>query len=110
MNDQNDFFDDLIDDEADTNDSALLDYDEEDEDETIDTRTVVLTKNGMIALLSLRTSASGAQVVRIDPRQALPTAQNYDDSDAALKWFRRSIATSRKNGWEVVYNGAPMFG
>lgn len=117
MNDPNDFFDDLIDiddDDTDMDDPAMLDdeedEDEEDEDEPIDTRTVVLAKNGMIALLSLRTSANGGQVVRVDPRQALPTAQTYDDGDAAMKWFKRSVATSRKNGWDIVYNGAPLLG
>lgn len=112
MNDPTDFFDDLIDidDETDMDDPAMLDDEDEDEDEPIDTRTVVLSKNGMIALLSLRTSANGGQVVRVDPRQALPTAQTYDDGDAAMKWFKRSVATSRKNGWDVVYNGAPLVG
>lgn len=112
MDEQDDFFDDLIDtdEDADAIEPFTLDGDDEDEDETIDTRTVVLSKNGMIALLSLRTSASGGQVVRVDPRQTLPTAQTYDDGDAALKWFKRSVATSRKNGWDVVYNGAPLLG
>ena len=72
--------------------------------------TVVLAKRGMIALLSLKLMASGAQIVRVDPRQPLPSAQSYEDTDAANSWFDRSLATSRKNGWSVVYDGEPLFG
>jgi hypothetical protein len=115
MNDQNDFFDDVIDDEQELNDSSLVEFDEEgdeddDEEEPVEVRTAVMTKNGMLALLSLKTFSSGGQVIRTDPREALPTAQSYDDGDDALLWFRRSLATSLKNGWGVVYDGEPLFG
>ncbi|HEY0080434.1 MAG TPA: hypothetical protein VGB73_17630 [Pyrinomonadaceae bacterium] len=112
MKDQNDFFDDIIDDEADVSDRALMDFDEdeEDEEEPVDMRTVIMSKNGMIALLSLKTFSSGGQIVRVDPRQALPSAQTYEDEEAARTWFNRSLSTSRKNGWEVVYDGEPLLG
>ena len=120
MKDQNDFFDDMIDldDEFESNDPALEsalgefddEGDEEDEEEPIDVRTVIMSKNGMIALLSLKTFSTGGQVVRVDPRQSIPTAQNYDDGEAAKAWFRRSIATSVRNGWTVAYDGEPLFG
>lgn len=115
MNDQNDFFEDLIDVDGEPETDEFTSFDDDDEEdaedeEPFDLRTVVLTKNNMIALLSLKTSASGAQIVRIDPRHALPTAQSYDDADAAAEWFKRSIATSRKNGWSVAYDGSPLFG
>ncbi|HVF49146.1 MAG TPA: hypothetical protein VNA19_03620 [Pyrinomonadaceae bacterium] len=115
MDDQNDFFDDMIDDEPDMDDSSVLEFDEDgddddDEEEPIDVRTVVLSKNGMVALLSLKTYTSGGQIVRVDPRQSLPTAQTYEDGEAALKWFKRSLTTSRKNGWTQIYDGEPLFG
>jgi hypothetical protein len=118
MKDENDFFDDLIDDETETFSSEFADAEEfeddgeedEDDDEPLSLRTAVLTKSGMIALLTLKAGASGGQIVRVDPREQLPTAQRYDDAESALNWFRRSLATSRRNGWEVVYDGSPMFG
>lgn len=114
MNDPKDFFDDRLDDEAGPDDEeALLDFVEdenEDEEEFIATRTAILSKNGLVALLSLKTFASGGQIVRVDPRQSLPTAQSYEDGEVALNWFKRSLATSKKNGWQVVYDGEPLFG
>jgi hypothetical protein len=116
MKEQNDFFDDLIDDEAEADETNALfgsdedDTDEDDEDEFAEVRTAVMSKNGMIALLSLKTTPTGAQIVRLDPRESSPTAQRYDDSDAAALWFRRSLATSKKNGWSVAYDGEPLFG
>lgn len=117
MNDQNDFFEDLIDldEEPERDDFSALAYEDDDEEETDDEepyelRTVLLAKRDMLALLSLKVMASGAQIVRVDPRQALPSAQSYEDTDAANTWFNRSLATSRKNGWTVVYDGSPLFG
>ena len=117
MKDQNDFFDDVIDDESELDEPTFLEFDDDadgDDDEQDDepsfTRTAVLTKNGLLALLSLKTTATGGQIVRVDPRQPLPTAQSYDDEASAERWFRRSLATSRKNGWDVAYEGEPLFG
>ncbi len=123
MSDRNGFFDDFIDDddeEMEIDDSDLLvgadededeDEDEEDEyDDPSEVRTVVMSKNGMIALLSLKISPAGGQIVRLDPRRPLPSAQNYEDSDAAAHWFKRSLATSQKNGWIVAYDGEPLYG
>jgi hypothetical protein len=87
------------------------DIDEEDEDDAAEVRTALLSKHEMIALISLRTTAEGGgRIVRIDPRQPLPAAKVYEDPADALRWFRRSLATSRRNGWEVVYDGEPLYG
>lgn len=116
MRDDNDFFDDLIDDEAETYTSEASDEDDfegdddEEDDEEFETRTAVLSKKGMLALLTVRTNEDGGQIVRVDPRQQLPTAQRYDTPESAIEWFRRSLATSRRNGWEIVYDGAPAQG
>jgi hypothetical protein len=111
MNNQEDFFDDIISDE-DEPEEFEGDYEEEDEedDEDAEVRTVVLAKNDMLALLSLKKSEEAGVIVRVDPRQPAPAAQRYDDAAAAVKWFNRSLATSRKNGWEVVFDGRPLFG
>ena len=107
-----DFFDDVI------HDEINLDEDEADESEPeaeiesseVEARSVVLVKQDMIALLGLKTSSQGGLIVRLDPRQESPAAQTYDDAEVAAKWFNRSVRTSRKNGWTVIYDGAPSFG
>ena len=83
-------------------------FDEEDDD--VVTRTAVLKKNGMVALLSVKTASDGSTVCRVDPREDRPSIQFYDDSTAAIKWFTRSLKTSKKNGWQVVYDGLPLQG
>jgi hypothetical protein len=84
------------------------DFDDEDDD--IQTRTAILKKNGMVALLCVKTASDGSTVCRVDPREDRPSIQFYDDSQAALHWFTRSLKTSRKNGWQVVYDGLPLQG
>ncbi|MFN2480426.1 MAG: hypothetical protein ABR554_02930 [Pyrinomonadaceae bacterium] len=98
---------DYLADEEDGEGDGLGDEDEED----AEVRTALLSKHEMIALISLRTTAEGGgRIVRIDPRQPLPAAKVYEDPADALRWFRRSLATSRRNGWAVVYDGEPQYG
>jgi hypothetical protein len=82
----------------------------DDEDEEVTTRTAVLKKNGMVALLCVKTASDGATVSRVDPREDRPSMQFYDDSEAAMHWFARSLKTSKRNGWQVVYDGLPLQG
>lgn len=89
----------------------LGDGDDADEDEEFfEVRTAVMQKNELLALLSLKISAEGGRIVRVDPRQRVPSAQTYEDAEAATHWFNRSLATSRRNGWNVIYDGEPSFG
>ena len=125
MKDHNDFFDEMIDvdDEADNEPAEFLededDYEleedeeaegEEEEDDATVVRTAVLQKNDMLALLSLKAAPDGGQLVRYDPRQNLPSLRRYETEEEARKWYARSLATSRKNGWSVVYDGEPLIG
>ena len=112
MNDQNEFFDDVIGDEldADGDEWDSEQDEEEDDDELAEVRTVVMSKNEMVALLGLKKSTQGGLIVRVDPREEKPAAQVYEDASTATRWFNRSIATSRKNGWSIVYDGTPLFG
>jgi hypothetical protein len=119
MKDHNDFFDDMIDvdDDIDPEVAEFLeeaeaydDDEEDDEDGATVVRTAVLLKNDMLALLSLKAGEAGSQIVRFDPREQMPSLQRYETESEALKWFTRSLATSRKNGWAVVYDGEPMVG
>jgi hypothetical protein len=121
MKDHNDFFDEMIDvdDDSDGEPTEFLedeeDYELDDEDEDEDdgstvVRTAVLQKNDMLALLSLKAAPDGGQLVRYDPRQSLPSLRRYETEEEARRWYARSLATSRKNGWAVVYDGAPLIG
>lgn len=88
------------------------DFDEFDELESSDifVRTAVLSKNNMIALLCVKTANEGGAICRVDPRESQPAVQLYDDPAKAIEWFDRSLRTSRKNGWHVVYDGLPLQG
>ncbi|HEY6189101.1 MAG TPA: hypothetical protein VIW80_15710 [Pyrinomonadaceae bacterium] len=111
MNEKNDFFDDIIGDDLDAGEfESMSDEMDEDEDEPLDMRTVVMAKEEMIALLGLKTSPKGGLIVRVDPRENHPAAQTYDDPSAASLWFNRSLSSSRRNGWQVIYDGEPLFG
>ena len=112
MNEPEDFFDEIIgEEEAYDETNELGDEQDEDEDEPFEVRTAVMQKNDLLALLSLKISADGGgRIVRVDPRQSVPSAQTYEDAEAATHWFNRSLATSRRNGWNVVYDGEPSFG
>jgi len=78
--------------------------------EEIHTRTAVLAKNNMYALLCLKTAGQGGAICRVDPREERPAVQIYDDPEKALEWFTKSLRTSKKNGWQVVYDGLPLQG
>ena len=116
MSDYNDFFDDMIDvdDDAEAESAQYFDDDgpdeDEDDDEAAVVRTALLTKNGMFALLSLKAGTDGGQIVRFDPREALPALQRYETEREARHWFGRSLNTSRRNGWVVLYDGEPLLG
>jgi hypothetical protein len=98
-------------DDEDDGDDEGDDAGDDEDDEDAEVRTALLSKHEMIALISLRTTAEGGgRIVRVDPRQPLPAAKVYEDPEDALRWFRRSLATSRRNGWEVVYDGEPLYG
>ena len=87
-------------------------FDEFDEDEPndINVRTAVLSKNNMVALLCIKTADKGGAICRVDPREANPAVQIYDDPEKALEWFNKSLRTSKQNGWQIVYDGLPLQG
>ncbi len=73
-------------------------------------RTAVLQKNNMVALLCIKSATAGAAICRVDPRENHPAVQLYDDPGAALEWYTKSLRTSRRNGWQIVYDGLPLQG
>ncbi len=116
MKELDDFSEELIDDDELEEMPLELDdeeyYEDDDEfDEPYELRTAVMIKNEMLALLSLKITSDGnGIIVRVDPRQPLPAAQTYQDADAAAAWFNRSLATSKRNGWHIIYLGEPLVG
>lgn len=76
----------------------------------VQVRTAILSKNNMIALLCVKTATAGGAICRVDPREANPSVQIYDDPEKAMEWFTKSLRTSRKNGWQIVYDGLPLQG
>jgi len=92
-------------------DEEMAEFDEfDDELGEIEMRTAVMQKNDMIALLCIKTASVGAAICRVDPREDHPAVQIYDDADAAVEWFTKSLRTSRRNGWNVIYDGLPLQG
>ena len=89
---------------------AYDDFEGGEDDPEVLVRTAVLQKNNMVALLCIKSASAGAAICRVDPREDRPAVQLYDDPDAALHWFTRSLRSSRKNGWEIVYDGLPLQG
>ncbi len=90
----------------------LEDFEDFDEREpnNVEMRTAVLSKNNMVALLCIKTANAGGAICRVDPRESNPSVQIYDDPAKALEWFTKSLQTSKKNGWQIVYNGLPLQG
>ncbi len=92
-------------------DEELAEFDEFDSElDDVAMRTAVMQKNDMIALLCIKTASAGAAICRVDPREERPAVQIYDDPNAAVEWFTRSLRTSKKNGWSVIYDGLPLQG
>lgn len=81
-----------------------------DSDVEVLVRTAILQKNNMVALLCIKSATAGAAICRVDPREAQPAVQLYDDPTKALEWFTKSLRTSLKNGWSIVYDGLPLQG
>lgn len=92
-------------------DDDLAEFDEFDDHlGSVAMRTAVMQKGDMIALLCIKTATAGAAICRVDPREDRPAVQIYDDAIAAVEWFTKSLRTSRRNGWNVVYDGLPLQG
>ena len=92
-------------------DQDLAEFDEfEDELGNVQLRTAVMQKNNMVALLCIKTASAGAAICRVDPREERPAVQIYDDAGAAVEWFTKSLRTSKRNGWSVIYDGLPLQG
>lgn len=89
----------------------LADFEDFDDGiEDVLVRTAILQKNNMVALLCIKSATEGAAICRVDPREMQPAVQIYDDPTAALEWFTKSLRSSRRNGWNIIYDGLPLQG
>ncbi|MEO8649633.1 MAG: hypothetical protein ABI539_10755 [Acidobacteriota bacterium] len=109
MNNEFDSLTDFDFDEEFNDESAELD-DLDGEVEDVLIRTAVLQKNNMVALLCIKSATAGAAICRVDPRESQPAVQLYDDPEKALEWFTKSLRSSLRNGWNIVYDGLPLQG
>ena len=92
-------------------DEELQDFEDfDDELDDVLVRTAVLQKNNMVALLCIKSASEGAAICRVDPREEKPAVQLYDDPAKAIEWFTKSLRTSTKNGWQIIYDGLPLQG
>ncbi len=81
------------------------------EEEQIDFRAVILVKNDILALVGMATTREGSRVARFDPRAEPPVSFGpFEDPPKAAYAFRRSLQTSKTNGWTVIYDGPPLVG
>jgi hypothetical protein len=99
-------FDDLDDPFAELGDA----FEDTDDYFVTEIRTAVLKKKDLVALLCLKTANRGGAICRVDPREAQPSVQLYDDPEKAVEWYNKSLNTSKENGWQVVYDGLPLRG
>ena len=77
----------------------------------INFRAVILVKNEILALVGMATTPEGARVARFDPRAEPPVSLGpLEDTPKVACAFRRSVQTSKTNGWMVVYDGPPLEG
>ena len=81
------------------------------EPQHINFRAVILVKNNILALVGIAATQEGARVARFDPRAEPPVSLGpFEDLPKVAYAFRRSVQTSKTNGWEVVYDGPPLSG
>lgn len=81
------------------------------ESEEVDFRAVILAKNDTLALVGMATTPEGARVARFDPRSEPPVSLGpLEDPPKVAYAFRRSVQTSKTNGWTVIYDGPPLTG
>ncbi len=83
----------------------------QEESEQVDFRAVILIKNDTLALVGMATTQEGARVARFDPRSEPPVSLGpFEEPPKVAYAFRRSLQTSKTNGWTIIYDGPPLIG
>ena len=84
------------------------------------THLTIMTKNTMFSFLGLvraeelvdpdgRTEPFTA-VVKLDPREGQPIMKHFKTNSEAAHSYKEAVNTSVERGWNVIYQGAPLFG
>jgi len=74
-----------------------------------ETRTVIMAKSDLVALISMAKTEEGAAITTIDPRREHPLVKNYEPW-LVTDEFKKVLRLSLRNGWRIVYDGAPLYG
>jgi hypothetical protein len=81
------------------------------EEQQVNFRAVILVKHDHLALVGMATTPEGSRVARFDPRaEPRVSLGPLEDPPKVAYAFRRSIQTSKTNGWVVIYDGPPLIG
>lgn len=75
----------------------------------MEARTIVMTKNDLLALIGMVKTEEGGSITTIDPRREQPLVKSYEPWLIAGE-FQKVLRLSLRNGWRVVYDGEPLWG
>jgi hypothetical protein len=74
------------------------------------THVTIVSKAGMLALITFTVAPDGALITSSDPRQALPKSCQFKTPLAAVASHTRALATTMRNGWQIAYSGPVLRG
>jgi len=74
------------------------------------THVTILSKAGMLALITFTVAPDGARITSSDPRQASAKSCRFKDPLAAVASHTQALATTLRNGWRIAYSGPPLRG
>ncbi len=74
------------------------------------THVTIVSKAGMLALITFTVAPDGARITSSDPRQALPKSCRFKTPLAAVASHTRALATTMRNGWQIAYSGPVLRG
>lgn len=74
------------------------------------THVTILSKAGMLALITFTVAPDGARITSSDPRQPKPKSCQFKTPLAAVASHTRALATTMRNGWQIAYSGPVLRG
>ena len=74
------------------------------------THVTILSKAGMLALITFTVAPDGARITSSDPRQPKPKSCRSKTPLAAVASHTRTLATTLRNGWQIAYSGPVLRG
>ena len=75
----------------------------------MEARTIVMAKRDMLALIGMVKTDEEASITTIDPRREQPLVKTYEPW-LVREEFKKVLRLSLQNGWQVVYDGPPLWG